>query len=161
MSKVFFISDHHLGHDKILQFEDRPVSDMKEHSEWIIDRHNSVVTKRDLVYFIGDVAWNVPNLLEDLPKMHGRKVLILGNHDTLPIYIYMMMFERILGSMKYKGSLVTHIPVNEFEFQYRADINIHGHLHSRTVLDPRYVNVCVDVLDGVPITLDQIKERLA
>ena len=43
---------------------------------------NSVVKSDDTVYILGDFCWGKEkDWLEVLPKLHGKKVLIRGNHD--------------------------------------------------------------------------------
>ena len=59
---TFIISDTHLGHKSILQFEPCRVSAMRidgfeDHEEWIIHNWNSVVGPNDLVLCLGDFAF--------------------------------------------------------------------------------------------------------
>ena len=60
MSKVYFISDLHFGHKKITEFggDLRTGNSWEENMEAIIDNWNNTVTKRDIVYVLGDVAFN-------------------------------------------------------------------------------------------------------
>lgn len=83
MSETWFSSDHHFGHERIIELCDRPFRDVAHMNEEIIERHNAVVEPEDLVYFLGDVA--LGKRVETLPlvaRMNGRKVLVAGNHDS-------------------------------------------------------------------------------
>jgi len=40
-------------------------------------------------------------------------------------------------------------------------INIHGHVHSKSYVDPCYVNVSVENTDYFPVRFDEIKNRLS
>lgn len=159
MSKLFFISDHHLGFDNILKYESelRPFDNIEDHNEWIIERHNMVVGPNDVTFFLGDVARHSSDLAL-LDRMAGRKRLILGNHDDLPLEEYSRYFEKVHWLKKKGGEgkahWITHIPVHPCEFEYRVQFNIHGHLHARKLVDDhRYINVCVEQNDATPLTM--------
>lgn len=162
MSKVFFISDHHFGHRGILKHEPehRPFASIEEHDEWLVEQHNSVVGKNDTVWFGGDVAFAGRATKfpagRYLDRMNGQKNLILGNHDHYPPAVYGAYFHRVLGCLKKGNVFVTHIPVHPDEFNYRVDYNLHGHIHSRKLVnDPRYINMCIEHCAGIPRTLEE------
>lgn len=168
MSKVFFISDLHLGHKNILKFSPtRGGTDMQSHSEWLVDQWNSVVTKQDLVWVLGDVCFNAIHM-PYLKKMNGSKHLILGNHDKFTLKEYFQYFNKVHGFRTYKNAWLSHAPIHCDSL--RNKINIHGHLHNGIVKywdslgddsleDNRYFNVSVEQLNGVPITYEDIIKR--
>jgi calcineurin-like phosphoesterase family protein len=49
---IWIISDTHFGHNNIINYCDRPFSNVKEMNEAIIDNWNSVVKQNDLVYHL-------------------------------------------------------------------------------------------------------------
>ena len=166
MSNVFFISDLHLGHKNILKFSPtRGGTDMQSHSEWLVDQWNSVVTKQDLVWVLGDVCFDIKHMAY-LKKMRGTKHLILGNHDLFSLQVYSEYFNKIHGFKKYKNVWLSHAPIHAGSL--RGIANIHGHLHQgkvtmfnlqgELVLDPRYHNVSVEQLNGVPVSLERLFE---
>lgn len=154
MSTVFFISDTHLGHRSIIQFEReaRPFATIEEHDEALVERWNSVVTKRDVVYHLGDVLFG-RHSFETLARLKGKKKLILGNHDRYPVVDYAQHFSKIAGCMKFDNHILTHIPIHPYQF-YRFDLNLHGHMHSKTLDDPRYVNCSCEQINLTPIPYD-------
>ena len=156
-AKVYFISDLHLGHDNILLFERdyREGEDIEEHDQWLIDSWNSIVTAKDIVYVLGDVAWTRAGL-NKLKQLKGNKNLIMGNHDKYFVDEYMAQGFRVRpGVMKYKEFWLSHAPIHPAEL--RGLKNIHGHVHENTLDDPRYINVCVEPLDGTPMYLEDIR----
>lgn len=168
-SRAYLISDLHLGHKKILDFSpERGGSTVEEHDEWIIEQWNSVVKKRDTVYVLGDIAFSREGLAK-CSKLRGNKQCILGNHDLFTVEEYMKYFRVRPGIFKYKGFWLSHAPIHPHEL--RGKKNIHGHVHSNSVkaeyrqplcnlmndLDHRYINVCVEALNGVPISIEEIK----
>ena len=180
-NNIFFISDFHLGHEKILTFKRDDATLMMDFSSiaemngTIVERWNSVVGVNDKVYILGDVAWGVDNLMW-LNAMKGRKVLIKGNHDNLfNVRKFLPYFDDIHGvkplSIKGFKCVLSHVPMHPMCLN-RWDINIHGHTHSNHVqrepdsayeaahlsprIDDRYVNVCCDEVDYTPVHLDTI-----
>lgn len=157
MSKNYFISDLHLGHRNVLKFEDfyraraMGVETIEQHDEMICDNWNSVVTKRDTVYVLGDLGYNI-EVIKGLP---GTKKLLLGNHDTRPAREYLELFDDIIGPLKYKKHWLAHIPPVQSEL-YGAKV-IAGHTHSKGVNDSRYINVCVEMTGGNLVSFQDIQ----
>jgi len=64
---------------------------------------------------------------------------------------------------KWKGFgdvIISHMPVHPSQLEYRANLNIHGHLHSHVLPDPRYVNVSMEQLEGwKPISKEKITSQ--
>lgn len=157
MSKIYFISDLHLGHKNILKFSpSRGGTCMKSHAEWLVDQWNTVVLKRDIVYVLGDVCFD-KKYLHYLKQMNGQKNLILGNHDEFNLDIYKNYFNNIHGFKRYKGYWLSHAPIHTEEL--RGFDNIHGHVHSYTLKDRRYINVSVEAVNGIPLSIDLINKN--
>lgn len=168
MSKVYFTSDLHFGHTNIMRWQQDPylrgnAASSDEHDEWLIDEWNKIVKKRDLVWVLGDVAMGKGEKgVENLSKvgsLNGTKHLILGNHDDALQEYYHYYFSFIRGMFRYKRHWLTHAPIHTNEL--RGLPNIHGHVHTNTVEDSRYINVCVEEnmkRNGTPLVLfDEIK----
>lgn len=158
MSKVYFISDLHLGHKNILKFTDRGnCTIVDEHDEWLATMWNETVTKRDKIFVLGDVAFDRDKMAE-MCKWNGTKVLVLGNHDRYQMPLYSRIFSKIMGVMSYKNLWLTHVPVHEDSI--RGTHNVHGHTHSHKIeeIDGPYLHVGVDALNGKPISYDNLME---
>jgi len=149
MCNVYFTSDLHFGHKRIIEFSGihgRIGSNSNEHDEWIIDSWNSLITKRDIIWILGDIAiGKCENGLKNLSKvgrLYGIKNCVLGNHDELPIQEYSKYFHTIKGFTKYKGYWLSHVPIHSSEL--RGKKNIHGHIHHNIIEDENYINVCIE-----------------
>lgn len=82
VTEVFFSSDHHFGHERILELSGRPFGSIEEHDEAFVANHNQAVNPQGLTIFLGDVALgDRARGLALLSRMNGRKILIAGNHD--------------------------------------------------------------------------------
>ena len=82
--KRFIIADLHFGHENIIKYESRPFANVEEMNARLIELWNSTVGNDDLVYVLGDFTLSrridvIKNLVSSL---NGRKILIMGNHDT-------------------------------------------------------------------------------
>lgn len=156
-----------MDHKNILNFasEWRDGETVSEHDDWIIDTINSVVTKRDTLWLLGDVAFSLEGLLR-LKEVPCSKRLILGNHDQEHMAAYLDIFDWVGAYTKYKGYWLSHIPVHAFDFDYRVKGNIHGHLHNRRITSEhddrwyRYYNVSVEQSYGKPVPFHSIEKHM-
>lgn len=156
MSQVYFISDLHIGHHRICEFSGPTRGNsttVEEHDAWIVKQWNSVITKKDLVYILGDICFD-KRKISTLAELKGTKHLILGNHDEMHLDVYAKYFNKIHGFMKYKKAWLSHAPIHPDEL--RGKVNFHGHVHHKSINDNRYVNVCVEALGGIPRTYDEL-----
>ena len=79
---VFFISDLHLGHENILQYDNRPYKDLDEMHNDIIEKWNSVVKTDSTVFYLGDFCMKFSEqIVELLKSLNGTIHFIMGNHD--------------------------------------------------------------------------------
>lgn len=160
MSNVFFIGDPHLGHRNIVKFRKHlGFASEKEHREWIMDNWQSVVGRRDKVFVMGDAAFG-EDALKEFDKLYGNKILVRGNHDDgWNARDALRYFNDVHGMIKYKGFWLTHCPIHPNELW--GKVNIHGHVHTNTVNDPRYFNVSVENINGTPILFQDIQTKVA
>lgn len=85
---IFFTSDQHFGHERILELGDgRPFKTIGEHNDYIVRQWFHTVQPDDVVYVLGDVAFGggeafVKNV-SIFSWLPGVKFLIPGNHDKI------------------------------------------------------------------------------
>ena len=175
MSCIFLCSDHHFSHKALLTFTNadgskvRDFDSVEQMDETMVENHNRVVSAKDKVYFLGDVAFNKTNLAI-VARLNGEKVLIKGNHDQEKLSEYQKYFKDVRGSHQFSGLLFTHIPVH-VDSLGRWGTNVHGHLHTNQVMirgfadkpvepDPRYFSVCMEQINYTPISLEEAKKQI-
>jgi len=176
MSKVYAISDQHLGHSATFEHFKRadgtplrPFKSLDEMHQTFITNWNNTVTSGDLVLHLGDVAFSGQAYDEIMPQLNGTKYLVRGNHDRLSEGRYRRHFNRILGVYIRDNYCFTHVPIHP-ESLARWKGNIHGHLHANKVMwypiakdpepDPRYFNASVEQINYTPIDFEEIKKVL-
>lgn len=149
---VFVIADLHLGHEKLAVI--RGFSSADEHDNHIVNAWNEKVTKRDVVYVLGDVF-----RLHRLPELKGTKKLALGNHDTKNVNGYADHFSQVRSCFEFDSCLLTHIPVHPSQFS-RWELNVHGHTHDKKINDLRYIPVSVEhTVNFAPMPLRSLLEE--
>jgi calcineurin-like phosphoesterase family protein len=158
MINTFFIGDTHFGHANIIGFCRPQFNNLDEMHEHIVTRWNSVVRPKDKVMFMGDFCMNKKYIAEFAPQLNGVKHIVLGNHDQKDMQLYQKYFQNVFGCTGYKGCVLTHIPIHESQF-YRWKLNIHGHMHEKSIDDPRYFNVSCEQINYTPIEWEEIKEQ--
>ena len=157
---TFFISDLHLGHENMaIKRGFTCADDMNEH---IIKCWNSVISKRDLVYILGDVTMEKVRDYPILLELKGEKTVVLGNHDEPQHARELLKYvNKVAGMIDYKGnSILTHCPIHPSQLDYRYSHNIHGHVHENSLDDPRYINVSCEVVDYTPVEYSVLINRL-
>lgn len=180
----WYISDHHLWHENILQYGKRPFSNLKEMHEALLERHNSVVKSNDHVSFLGDVTlWRGGRLQREsfqkvIKQYQGHKRLYLGNHDHFPIQVYKDVFEKIYATWRSdEGIIFSHFPLHPSTL-ISATANVHGHIHQNASPPPAeirgkeyydrtipakkvpYINVSVEAVNYTPVHLDELLARI-
>lgn len=159
---VYFIGDLHFDHQNILKFCRGEFSTIQDHNECLVEIWNSVVKPKDVVYLMGDVSFSREGL-RYVKYLNGNKHLIKGNHDKFLIMDYIDAgFQKIEGVMRYKEFVLSHVPIHPSCLEFSWEYNIHGHIHKaeKNIDDNRYINVCADMIDYTPTSIDQIRNKI-
>lgn len=81
---IYFTSDTHYNHAKIIEYSKRPFNDLDEMREKLINNWNAIVMPEDTIYHLGDFAMgqNCLDTMENIMhRLNGHKHLVPGNHD--------------------------------------------------------------------------------
>ena len=152
-NQIYVFSDPHFGH--INMSLKRGFESVEEHDECIVNNWNSVVTKRDTVYLLGDITMEKSNY-EILDRLNGHIKVVLGNHDKGKHVPKLLEFvNTVSATERVKECLLTHIPIHPCEIE-RFKLNIHGHTHENSILDNRYSNVSAEVINYTPVLLNTL-----
>ena len=164
MRDIFIISDTHFGHENILKFVDsenkliREFDSVDHMNEHMVECWNKTVNDYDIVYHLGDVYFDKGH--EILPRLKGRKRLILGNHDNGKSEFIQKHFQKVLMWREFEefNCVLTHVPIHESGL-YKRKYNLHGHVHRGShrglIEDERYINCCVEVHNYTPLAIEE------
>lgn len=156
---VLFTSDLHLGHKYAARL--RGFDTVDEHDLAVIESFKGYLTRRTVIWVLGDVAFTSDGL-ELMHELPGNRRLIFGNHDKFHIDYYRKIFHEIHGFLRYKNMWLSHAPIHPQEL-YRCAANVHGHIHKNAAtpeLEFPYINVNWDFWRR-PVTLDEIRDTIA
>ena len=176
---IFFTSDTHWSHTNILEFCNRPFSDVREMNEKLIENWNATVSKDDEIYHLGDFSFDGPSeTFKIIKRLNGKKTFLIGNHDRslikiqdqLPecrfLYgIHSLEFHVYMGeTLRTQQIDICHYPLLEWPGYYKKAIHLHGHQHNKSNLkeemklgySPRRYDVGVDANHYFPISLHDI-----
>jgi calcineurin-like phosphoesterase family protein len=181
---IWLTADWHLGHANIIRYCDRPFRDVAHMNEELIVRHNEVVKPDDTVIDVGDFSMSDKIVESVLSRLHGRRILVCGNHDRCfhKHKDARRWTERYLGfgfaevHQRYdlliagQNVRVEHLPyvADEHHKEKYKELRpvddgrwlAHGHVHGLWQQRGRMLNVGVDVWDYRPVALETIAERI-
>lgn len=166
--KRFIIADLHFGHENIIKYESRPFANSTEMNNRLIELWNSVVGKDDLVYVLGDFTLSRrKEIIGNLVKLlNGRKILIMGNHDTRKPKEYIECGFEVASRkplMVEPGVILMHEPLDDPTLIYDKYLYFFGHVHANHTLMDDYPNcMCVSVerINYRPIDLEECIRKL-
>ena len=153
-TKVWLMSDLHIGHDRDFVWAKRGFSNVQEHNEKLIENIKMCVGENDEFFILGDLTLgDLDAAAAYLRQIPGHVHVILGNHDTeRRIEFYQSLgwdvqFATRIRWRKYHFYL-SHYPTdcaNEGEDKISlATLNIYGHTHQSDAWTPeRPFSQCV------------------
>ena len=161
---IYYTSDTHFYHNNIIKYCNRPFDSVAVMNEELIDRWNSVVTNKDVVYHLGDFGMASSKDIDDVAKrLNGReKYIILGNHDKRAP----ATFTRKEQVTKVIDEGITfylcHYSMRVWPSSHRnTTYQLYGHSHGNLPGIPGMsLDVGTDCWDYYPINKDQILQRL-
>ena len=172
-TKVWLISDLHLGHDQPFVWEKRGFSNAQEHNEKLLENIKKCVKEDNELFILGDLTLGeLEAAAPFLRQIPGHVHVILGNHDTerrTEFYQSLgwdVQFATRIRWKKYHFYL-SHYPTdcaNPGEDKISlATLNIYGHTHqSDAWLPARPFSYCVcpEANGNSPIEISDIVATL-
>lgn len=167
---IYFTSDLHLGYPKVIKNRNRPFDTVEEMNETLIANYNSLVSKKDTVYLLGDLTQKLePQEANSLlSRLNGKKTLLIGNHDKYKKYdakIFKEMCDYKYLTDKKVPIALMHYPILAWNRYRHGSMMLHGHIRStgeynerNRVEGIRRYDVGVDANHFYPVSLDEIWE---
>ncbi len=165
--KIFFISDTHFSQERKVKIKQVPFKTVEESDREIVRRWNSVVSKNDIVYHLGDFG-----TYEKIKELNGKVVLICGNYEEedygenfepfkeklLSLGFYevhqngIYLDEKIVGEKLF----LTHRPLEKVSDCF----TLFGHVHTLKPICENGFNVCLAYHNFTPISTSKIKRYI-
>ncbi len=174
MTKTFFTSDHHFGHENIIRFCKRPFSNAKEMNEVMIQRWNEKVGPNDMVYHLGDFALkSKDDLATILDQLNGKIHLITGNHEAAALQNkHKFQWVKDYYELKMKDPdcsngvqriILFHYAMRVWRGDRRGNWHLYGHSHGNLpdLNDRLSFDIGVDNHDFYPLSYEEVKQIMS
>ena len=167
---IYLISDTHFNHKNIIEYENRPFTDVAEMNTALMENWNNIVTDDDIVIHLGDIALGTESQLKTLiPQLKGHKILIKGNHDTKSHHFYSDCgFEEVCGQkillVGDRIVFLSHRPESRPSDGENYDLHFFGHVHTKGEYPTVCSNgacLCVERWNYKPVCLDTVLDLCA
>ena len=171
--RILWSSDHHFRHRAILDERmsvHRPFASIEEHDETLIANWNAAVRPDDTVWHLGDFCYRCG---EDYARsvfgrLRGkRRFLVRGNHDRIGARL---PWDGVFDVARVvvpgpdgvsQGVWMSHYAHRVWPRMHRGDLHLYGHSHGTLPGTAASTDVGVDCFGFRPVTLDEIRVRLA
>ena len=174
---IWFTSDLHLGHARVLEFTDRPWGTLEAMHEALLGSINARVDADDELYVLGDFSFKATReeAMAFRSQINCEHVhLVPGNHDkdwSVPEFAGTFILEPPIKVIKDgpQKIVLSHYPMADWQSMRHGSWHLHGHIHSA---DTAYneanrmqgllrYDVGADANGYCPVSLDQVKEWFA
>jgi calcineurin-like phosphoesterase family protein len=135
----------------------------------IIQNWNDLVSPNEPMFHLGDLSFGRKANFELLTSvLHGRLILLRGNHDRLSRTYYEAHGVKLFAEplqIEYQDHLqlvFSHRPIVPL---LEGVINLHGHIHNNpppsegSNLGPHHINMCVEVRVYRPWRLEDVPNQ--
>ena len=184
--RVWFSSDRHFNHKRIIEFCDRPFQSLGHMNIEMVRRHNALVAPDDIYIDTGDLALgDFQEALGFAAMLNGIKYIVPGNHDRTSQAFnggkdadrYRHRYEDAGFTVLPESGVTVDIAGTRFavcHYPYFGDHTekdrhvalrpqdeglplLHGHKHKEGGrINGRMFNVGVDVNDFTPVSQEQV-----
>lgn len=115
----------------------------------MIEKWNKDVNINDEVYCLGDFSLGKPGVtIEILRQLNGKIHLIKGNHDHWVNSDTILYLESVQNYKELKHDKKTvvmfHYPIYEWNKMHYGSYHLYGHVHGRTKIPGRAMDVGID-----------------
>lgn len=195
MSNVFFTSDPHWFHRLITRLRGFGEGEaaVQAHNAALMEAWCDTISADDIVWVLGDLTCSdgaVPNMLNIMRSLPGRKRLVWGNHDPghpmhsdamkwqkkyLEVFEYVTPFATVKVPVreneKRQKVLLSHFPYTldhthdarfeQWRLRDEGEYLLHGHTHSSIkVSSRRELHVGADAWAMKPVSLSTVAKFL-
>ena len=167
MTKIFFTSDTHFGHQNIIEYSKRPFTHVDQMDEALINRWNEVVDDKSTVYHLGDFSFHKPSYTAGiLGRLKGNIHLVKGNHDAAFYrrkefaWRFSSIQDYLEITVEHQRIVMCHFPFESWNIMHYGSWHLHGHSHGSLKRWGRRVDVGVDCTNFTPLRFDHLKAEM-
>lgn len=163
--KIFFTGNLQFGRPSAIKQFKRPFEDVNHMNEVLVENWNKTVTDEDIVYVLGNFAWDPTTAEEMLGKLNGTIVIVPGEIDEPIIELNdkdlmpenSALIESIFSSYE-DGLTVSYWPLMEWPHKSKGHYSFFGFPNAKYKTDhkKKMVNMACDFWGYKPQSLDSI-----
>ena len=172
--QTFFTADTHFDDEFAIPYFSRPFQSMEEMNAVMVERWNRVVTDDDVVYHLGDFTpQDLSHFTKWASQLQGNIRILPGNMDRLWLQDFVasekvqVMPPLISVAFETSGSaggqqliVLCHYSLQVWERSNHGSWHLFGHTHGKLKGIGKSFDVGVDCTDFVPLSLDQVAEKM-
>lgn len=161
---IFFTADTHFNHvnrrgSGIIQYCNRPFSNINEMNGALIENWNSLVQPSDTVYHLGD--FGMGDCSHIFKKLHGQKFLLKGSHDKDAVRLNWAWVKCCYGlNVADEYIWLSHRAHRVWERSFHGSWHLFGHTHGRLEPYGRSFDIGVDCWEFRPVSFEEIQEKM-
>lgn len=168
-NKLFFTSDLHFFHRKILDYTNRKrlFSSVEEMNQGLVDIWNAKVSKNDTVIVAGDFSFGTKEETQEIfSKLNGFLYLAFGNHDSLSKLSgcnFKVTADVLEFNYNGKSFFVSHFAHKVWNKSHHGTIHLYGHSHGSMEDDihSRSMDVGIDCHENfAPFSFDEVMDHM-
>ena len=164
---TWFTADTHFGHAKVLSGRHaRPFASVMEMDNVLVRQWNATIAPDDDCWHLGDFSTYQDGRLEAVfHRLHGRKHLVLGNHDEENDLIPLLDWQEApvqQGMINLDGRdiYLCHFPMRRWPRCKKGSLQLYGHMHAALPPERHSLDVGVDAWDFHPVSIHDIERRM-
>lgn len=162
---IYFTSDLHLGHKRIIELSHRPYGSVEEMDVDLIARFNSRVGPNDTVYDLGDTYFRNPKHYAG--RLNGNIIRLKGSHDhdlkegVAPRMLVLEPKDLVDDEGNQLSITLCHYAMRSWDRSHYGTWHLYGHHHGRLAPHGLSFDVGVDCWNYYPISLDEVKDIMS
>lgn len=163
----FITSDTWFGRANILDIGKRTkFKNVDEMNNALVKNWNKHIKKSDIVFHLGNFAWDPYTARSILKKLNGSITFMIGNMDDALLDVaeefpdIKIIEDQIIELPQY-DSIICHYPLEVWNGKDTGTIHFHGHTifsHKTDLKLLNRVNVCTDFWNYSPVKYSTIKD---
>tara|TARA_R110002153_G_scaffold47808_1_gene134992 strand:+ start:52 stop:579 length:528 start_codon:yes stop_codon:yes gene_type:complete len=165
--KDFYItSDTWFGRPQILQIANRAFNNIEEMNSVLIKNWNKKVKKTDVVFHLGNFAWDPITARKVLKKLNGTIYFIVGSQDDALLDVIdefpnAEFLDELIEELVEFDTVISHYPLTVWNGKDSGTIHMHGHTvfsHKTNLTIESRFNVCTDFWGYSPVNYLTLKD---
>ena len=167
--KIFVTSNQQFGRNGAIDTYKRPFSTVNEMNSILIEKWNSAVSDEDMVYVLGNFAWDPESAEIAIKSLHGNIIFLNGEYDNAIEEILEIIgddsFSFLYNSIEElpeSNAVLSYWPLLDWPEKNKGSYSIVGHPNKKYQTDHKtnVINCACDFWDFKPIEISKVIELL-